>query len=62
MSRPATALRYPPLGLLLGLLLAAALGACSEEGARRELRGSTMGTTWSVIYAEPGQEIGRAHV
>ena len=54
MSRPATALRYPPLGLLLGLLLAAALAGCSDEGARRELRGSTMGTTWSVIYAEPG--------
>lgn len=31
------------------------LAACSDEGDRRELRGGTMGTTWSVVYAnKPG--------
>lgn len=36
---------------MLGVLLL--LCACAEEPARVVLRGATMGTTWSVIYAPP---------
>ena len=39
----------------LALCLAVcALAACDSGNQRRELRGGTMGTTWSVVYADPG--------
>ena len=35
-------------------LMLLALGGCSTEETPVKLGGATMGTTWSVVYVEPG--------
>lgn len=45
-------LRSTALTLCLGILFL--LAACGGEAPRQVLRGSTMGTTWSVVYAPNG--------
>ena len=42
---------------LLCLAFCFLLGACGADGSRQELRGTTMGTTWSLVYAAPGEAV-----
>jgi thiamine biosynthesis lipoprotein len=50
-----TSLRVPRclVRLVVVLTLAVAVGGCAEQSGRVVLRGGTMGTSWSVIYADP---------
>lgn len=51
LRRPRAGAFVPGLCLLLiGLVVS----GCDRSGQRRELAGTTMGTTWSVVYADPG--------